>query len=158
MRPLAKRDVDNLGFAIAFIGFVFQMCMVVGYGWLSTNGNYGTNPFQIPKGTTNYSLIQATQAFLVIGCLITCLSFIFDRVNKFKDMLGDENRIHQIVALCWIVSAFCSLIALSCFTSWKGKVYKNNKIVGYGFSYGLGWVSFIFQTLAGCLFIYWGQL
>lgn len=156
-----KRDVDNVGFFLGLLGFLFQMCAVVGYGWWSAKNSvyaYGGNPFELyPNGKTP-GKITSVQAFLIIGVIFTFFSFIFERLNKFREFI-DGGRTHLITAILWIFSAICMVVALGCYTSWYNDVGNGkNKNYGYSWSYGLGWCSAVIQLLGGAAFMYWSQL
>ena len=144
---IEKRNIDNAGFFFGLLGFLFNCACIFGSYW----GTYGGSPWTCSISECG-SLINSTRAFLIIGIIITFLSFFLDRVNKLRDIYGSKGKTHTIVAFLWIFSAICFIIALSCYTS---AVTSNFK---YGWSYALGWVGMVCQLIGAGLWLYWRTL
>ena len=155
---LAERHLDNIGFTCAIIGYLFSCGTIYGSDWSTYNytpwANFCPSNNKNCK-TPNY--IYSTRAFITIAIIVMTLSFIIDRLNKFRDIGSggsDRGKQHMIIGVMWIFSAVCQIIALACYTAYVNDYNK----VSYGWSYGLGWAGLVFEIIGGGLFLYWGRV
>nr|XP_012561773.1 epithelial membrane protein 1 [Hydra vulgaris] len=153
---LFKKVVRFITFILMIVGAVFNILAIAGNSWENINVNtkiqdrsYHIGLWKVCENSISSKCfnrektdaLKATQAFMILGFLGYLTAFIFCALLHIN-----KNFTINLLGVVLNTSALCLLIGLSVYTNQVSiREYK------YGWSYIIGWISFLLTLVAGLL-------
>ncbi|XP_005349354.1 epithelial membrane protein 2 [Microtus ochrogaster] len=108
-------------------------------------------------GFTDYSIMQAVQATMILSTILCSLSFLIFLLQLFRLKQGERFILTAIIQL---MSCLCAMIGASIYTDRRQDLHQQNYKVyylmqegSYGYSFILAWVSFSFTFISGLMYM-----